>query len=173
MFQKHLPCRPRQEGLPPKMYDVHQIRDRIGSVFRDSVHCWQYRHCSNIPTCWWQLWMQRNNNWSNSRTPQCTCPTMHNSKLKYAHFCSKWCIVGYGAGALWHLRDRSIRTSYTGRDQMTAIFADGIFIWIFLNENYCIKYPNFIEICSYGSRIQLTICHINGNSAVCSTSFSG
>ena len=28
-------------------------------------------------------------------------PTMHHSERKYAHFCSEWCIVGYGAGALW------------------------------------------------------------------------
>ena len=28
-------------------------------------------------------------------------PTMDHSEQKYAHFCSEWCIVGYGAGALW------------------------------------------------------------------------
>ena len=28
-------------------------------------------------------------------------PTMHHSEQKCAHFCSEWCIVGYGTGALW------------------------------------------------------------------------
>ena len=28
-------------------------------------------------------------------------PTMHNSEQKCVHFCSEWCIVGYGTGALW------------------------------------------------------------------------
>ena len=28
-------------------------------------------------------------------------PTMHHSEQKCAHFCSEWCIVEYGAGALW------------------------------------------------------------------------
>ena len=31
-------------------------------------------------------------------------PTMHHSEQKYAHFCSEWCIVGYGTGAVWDLR---------------------------------------------------------------------
>ena len=30
-------------------------------------------------------------------------PTMHHSEQKCAHFCSEWCIVGYGTGALWDL----------------------------------------------------------------------
>ena len=28
-------------------------------------------------------------------------PTMHHSEQKCAHFCSEWCIVGYGTGAFW------------------------------------------------------------------------
>ena len=28
---------------------------------------------------------------------------MHHSEQKCAHFCSEWCIVGYGTGALWDL----------------------------------------------------------------------
>ena len=32
-------------------------------------------------------------------------PTMHHSEQKCAHFCSEWCIVGYGAGASWGLWD--------------------------------------------------------------------
>ena len=35
-------------------------------------------------------------------------PMMHHSEQKYAHFCSEWCIVGYGTGALWDLCNRSI-----------------------------------------------------------------
>ena len=34
--------------------------------------------------------------------------TMHNSEQKYAHFYSKWCIVGCGIGALWDLWGCSI-----------------------------------------------------------------
>ena len=30
-------------------------------------------------------------------------PTMHHSEQKCAHFCSEWCMVGYGTGVLWHL----------------------------------------------------------------------
>ena len=32
-------------------------------------------------------------------------PTTHHSEQKCAHFCSEWCIVGYGTGALWGLWD--------------------------------------------------------------------
>ena len=28
-------------------------------------------------------------------------PTIHDSEQKCAHFCSEWCVVGYGTGALW------------------------------------------------------------------------
>ena len=35
-------------------------------------------------------------------------PTMHHSEQKCAHFCSDWCILGYGTGALWDLWDWSI-----------------------------------------------------------------
>ena len=35
-------------------------------------------------------------------------PTMYNSEQKCAHFCSEWCIVGYGTGALWGLWMRSL-----------------------------------------------------------------
>ena len=34
--------------------------------------------------------------------------TMHHSEQKCTHFCSEWCIVEYGTGALWDLRDWSI-----------------------------------------------------------------
>ena len=35
-------------------------------------------------------------------------PTMHHSEQKCAHFCSEWCIVGYGTDALWDLWISSI-----------------------------------------------------------------
>ena len=31
--------------------------------------------------------------------------TMYHSEQRYAHFCSEWCIVVYGTGALWDLWD--------------------------------------------------------------------
>ena len=45
-----------------------------------------------------------------------TNPTMHlshipqynHSEQKCAHFCSQWCIVGYGTGALWDLCNSSL-----------------------------------------------------------------
>ena len=37
-------------------------------------------------------------------------PTMHHSEQKCAHFCSEWCIVGYGTGALCDLWIRSIKS---------------------------------------------------------------
>ena len=36
---------------------------------------------------------------------------MYHSEQKYAHFCSEWCIVGYGRGALWDLWDKTDLTS--------------------------------------------------------------
>ena len=38
-------------------------------------------------------------------------PTMPHSEQKCAHFCSEWCIVGYGTGAFWDLWIRSIDTT--------------------------------------------------------------
>ena len=35
-------------------------------------------------------------------------PTMHHSEQKCAHFCSEWCIVGFGTDALWDWWDWSI-----------------------------------------------------------------
>ena len=32
-------------------------------------------------------------------------PKIQHSEQKYAYFCSEWCIVGYGTGALWDLWD--------------------------------------------------------------------
>ena len=36
------------------------------------------------------------------------CPTIYHSGQKCAHFCSKWCIVGYRTGAVWDLRIWSV-----------------------------------------------------------------
>ena len=48
-------------------------------------------------------------NWPNSpHNLPVPYPTMHHSEQKCAHFCSEWCIVGYGTGALWDLWDWSI-----------------------------------------------------------------
>ena len=41
-------------------------------------------------------------------------PTMHHSEQKCAHFCSEWCIMGYGRGALWDLWDWSIASLFWG-----------------------------------------------------------
>ena len=43
----------------------------------------------------------------NSHNAPVPHPTMHHSEQKCAHFCSEWCIVGYGTGALWDLWDCS------------------------------------------------------------------
>ena len=42
-------------------------------------------------------------NWPNSQIPQCTCSTSHNAQCgtEMCNFYHKWCIVGYGIGALW------------------------------------------------------------------------
>ena len=40
-------------------------------------------------------------------------PTMPLSEQKCAHFCSEWCIVWYGADALWDLWDWSIQSTDT------------------------------------------------------------
>ena len=36
-----------------------------------------------------------------SHTAPVPYPTMHNSEQKCVHFCSEWCIVGYGTDACW------------------------------------------------------------------------
>ena len=43
----------------------------------------------------------------NSHNAPVPYPTMHHSEKKCAYFCSEWCIVGYGTGALWDLWIRS------------------------------------------------------------------
>ena len=44
----------------------------------------------------------------NSHNAPVSYPTIHHSEQKCAHFCSEWCIVGYGTGALWELGDWSV-----------------------------------------------------------------
>ena len=56
------------------------------------------------------VWLLNQQNWPISQIPQCTCPTSHNAPLwnRNVHISvPKWCIVGYGTGALWDLWDRS------------------------------------------------------------------
>ena len=38
-------------------------------------------------------------------------PTVHHSEQKCTHFCSEWCTVGYGTGALWCMWDCFINYS--------------------------------------------------------------
>ena len=38
-------------------------------------------------------------------------PTVHHAKQKCVHFCSEWCIVGYGTGALWDFWIRSFHVT--------------------------------------------------------------
>ena len=55
-------------------------------------------------------------------------PTMQHSEQKCAHFCSEWCIVGYGTGALWHLWDWSIMvTSHDCKCVLNHPARDGLF----------------------------------------------
>ena len=47
-----------------------------------------------------------------SQIPRCTYFISHNApfRQKCAHFCSEWCIVWYGTGALWDVWTRSVRS---------------------------------------------------------------
>ena len=56
-------------------------------------------------SCCYSDWMVQIYKYHNAPVPY---PTMHNSEQKCAHFCSEWCTVGYGTGALWDLCDWSI-----------------------------------------------------------------
>ena len=57
---------------------------------------------------WW--WIKHSGKSHNSPVPY---PTMHHSEQKCAHFCSEWCIVGYGTGALWDFWEWSIISTQT------------------------------------------------------------
>ena len=46
-----------------------------------------------------------NNQMHKSHNAHVPYPTMHNSERNYAHFCSEWCIMVYGAVPLWNLWD--------------------------------------------------------------------
>ena len=66
--------------------------------------------CENLAAYWRNIGIPCSHCWSvsvdqahkpcNAPVPN---PTMHHSEQKCAHFCSEWCIVGYGTGALWDL----------------------------------------------------------------------
>ena len=50
------------------------------------------------------------------------CPIIHHSEQKCVHFCSEWCIVGYGTGVLWDLWIWSIKLShFTGLNHTVGI----------------------------------------------------
>ena len=61
-------------------------------------------------------------------------PTMHHSEQKCSHFCSEWCIVGYGIGALWDLWIWSIDYYLTitkhKKVQIMCVFHGIYFIWM-------------------------------------------
>ena len=68
----------------------------------ESLHAYIFIDIFNI------LWLW---NRPNSQTSQCTCPISHRApfRTEMRTFWSGWCIVEYGAGALWDLWDWSIR----------------------------------------------------------------
>ena len=43
-----------------------------------------------------------------SQIPKCTCSISHNALFRTEMFCYEWNIVGYGTGAFWDLRIRSV-----------------------------------------------------------------
>ena len=45
------------------------------------------------------VWNRRFNAILTNRTMHVPYPTIHRSEQKCAHFCSEWCIMGYGTGA--------------------------------------------------------------------------
>ena len=46
---------------------------------------------------------------------------MHHSEQKCAHFCSEWCIMGYGTGALWELWIISIVTTHQWQGNASSV----------------------------------------------------
>ena len=84
-----------------------------------------WRHCNalrEIPSTFFNNQMHRSHN---APVP---CPTMRHSKQKCAHFCSEWCIVGDGTGALWDLWDRSLMSlDTTLRSRQMATILPTIF----------------------------------------------
>ena len=57
----------------------------------------------------------------------------------------------------------SININSSAPEQNGRHFADDIFRWIFMNENFCILIKNLIEFCSYESNWQyLSIGWDNG-----------
>ena len=75
------------EGNPPRIFEFHVIMSEIlfisycvglGHETREQFHKFH-----NAPVSY---------------------STMHHSEQSCAHFCSEWCIVGYGIGGLWDSR---------------------------------------------------------------------
>ena len=89
-------------------------------------------------------------------------PTMHYSEHKCAHFCSEWCIVGYGTGALWDMWDWSIgmieHRSYfeTTKDSLYHTHRACLF-WVYGGKidhsvtelYYCLIYCMFYLLCLF------------------------
>ena len=95
-------------------------------------------------------------------------PTMHHSEQKWAHFCSEWCIVGYGTDALWDLLIRSIVGYFTGNAQLNPKLCSQCHKhWLLCHATkkvmlskvlpiLHVKY-NAMDLCQYCIRITLAI----------------
>ena len=62
------------------------------------VHFKFCAHTANTRVCMIKCVTNRSHKSHNAPVP---CPTMHQSAQKGVHYCSEWCIVGYGRGVLW------------------------------------------------------------------------
>ena len=61
--------------------------------------------------------MHHSHKFNNTPVPN---PTIHHSEQKCAHFCSEWCIVWYGTGALWeHLTELPHRCYFCTKHQQS------------------------------------------------------
>ena len=70
-------------------------------------------------------------------------PTLHHSEQKCTHFCSEWCIVGYGTSAFWDLWDWSndgampsaatILTHMPSLHYTLATAPQGLSSWFYVN----------------------------------------
>ena len=65
-------------------------------------------------------------------------PAMHHSEQKCAHFCSEWCIVGYGTGALWDLWKWSVTRKWQPR--VPPLTAKSVSVTAFLFDTWHIHF---------------------------------
>ena len=85
--------------LTPEQNDRHFAGDSFKRIFSAENHCFVTPNGITPQQC-----IDRYRH----QVPQSICPVSHN-----ASFCSEWCIVGHGSGAVWFFLDWSInRTSY-------------------------------------------------------------